>query len=122
MELRQELAKLGYTRKEQTGPSASAYVRPDFRQHRPTRLSSVQRLTQIMNDVRRWLGLDASEVVEEKTAPAETKTMAETKTVAEKISPAIKATEKIQPEPPPKLRPQIKSTVPAPSQSRGIRM
>ena len=84
-ELHQELAKLGFVRKEKTSPPVAADVRPDFRQQRPlraTRLSPVQRLAQLVNDVRRRLGLERTEAVAEKTATAE-KTMP-----AEKISPA----------------------------------
>jgi hypothetical protein len=112
-ELHQELAKLGFTRKQKTSPPASADVRPDFRQHRVTRLSSVQRLTQMVNDVRRWLGLEHTEAVVEKIAPGESVTP------VEKISPANE-TKKLRPEPPMKVRPTIKPNVPPPRRSRGM--
>jgi conjugative relaxase-like TrwC/TraI family protein len=120
-ELRQELAKLGFTRKETPAPPVSVAVRNDFRTvrlmrspmanrlHRVTRLSPVQRLAQVVEDVRRWLGLERTEAVAEKIAPAESVTP------AEKISPATE-TEKLRRE----VRPAIKLNVPPPRRSRGV--
>jgi conjugative relaxase-like TrwC/TraI family protein len=78
-ELRQELAKLGFTRREpETGESSSEVARHDFRMVRPmrsimasrpdypqraTRLSPVQRLAQIIEDMRRWLGFGEAQNV-----------------------------------------------------------
>jgi conjugative relaxase-like TrwC/TraI family protein len=103
--LRQELAKLGFTRKEQettTQPPSSTAGR----QHRPTRalritrLSPVRRLAQAVEDVRRWLGLEHTEAIAEKVEQAE------------KISPAMSQTSRV--------RPNIKLNVPPPRRSRGI--
>ena len=121
-ELRQELAKLGFTRKETPAPPVSVDVRKDFRTvrpmrspmanrlHRVTRVSPVQRLAQIVEDVRRWLGLEHTQAVAEKLAPAESVTP------VEKISPPTE-TEKLRRE----SRTAIKPTEP-PRQSRGFRV
>jgi hypothetical protein len=64
--LRQELARLGFVHKEQLKEKTSPTVGEDsrkvavrqHRQHRPmraTRLSPVQRLTNLVEDVRRWI-------------------------------------------------------------------
>ena len=89
--LRQELAKLGFRRKERLKEKVLAHghqtpapaarqdlrtVRPmrpvAVRQHRSTRLSPVQRFTQIADQVRRWMGehfgVETKEVVAEKVA------------------------------------------------------
>jgi hypothetical protein len=72
--LRDDLAKLGFIRKEvlahgqQLKEKTPAPVVEDFRavrQYRPmrtTRLSAVERLALIVEDVRRWFGLDQKEV------------------------------------------------------------
>ena len=120
-ELRQELAKLGFTRMETPVPLMGVAVRNDFhmvcpmrspmanRLHRTTRLSPVQRLAQIVEDVRRWLGLEQAENVAAKTAPEESAKS------AEKILP-VTATEKPRRE----VRPSIKPEVPSPRRSQGI--
>jgi hypothetical protein len=100
--LRQELAKLGFSRTEQLKEKVLAHghqppastARQDFRtvrlmrpvavrQHRTTRLSPMQRLTQIAEDVRRWMGehfgIESKEVV------------------AEKISAKVEQTESVKP-------------------------
>jgi hypothetical protein len=121
-ELRQELARLGFTRKETPAPPVSEALRNDFRTvrpmrspmanrlHRITRLSPVQKLAQIVEDVRRWLGLEhPAAVAHEQAAKAEaTEATKQTKT----ISPAIKET--------PRVRPNIKLNVPPPRRSGGI--
>ena len=81
--LRQELARLGYVRKEQLKEEAvpSAVTVRQHRQFRPmraTRLSPVQRLARVVEDVRRWLGLDHKEV--------------QSVNQAEKIAPVVKDT------------------------------
>jgi hypothetical protein len=96
--LRQELAKLGFIRKEvlahgqqlkEKAPSPGEDFRKvAVRQHRPmratrlTRLSPVQLLANLVQDVRRWLGLDQKEAVEQ-TEPVKQ---------AEKIAPVVKET------------------------------
>jgi len=121
-ELRQELVKLGFTRTEMPAPPVSVAVQNDFRTVRPmrspmanrlrriTRLSPVQRLAQVVEDVRRWLGLERTETVaNEQAAKAET---TEAMKPAETISPVVKET--------PRVRPNIKLNVPPPRRSRGI--
>jgi ATP-dependent exoDNAse (exonuclease V) alpha subunit len=131
MALHQELAKLGFTPKERleklAAPPMVSFRKDDFRTVRPlraTRLSPVQRLAQVVADIRRWLGLEHTEAVaREQTVKVEpTETVKE----AEKISPAtVEApkieTEKIRPQPPVKNRIVIKPTLPPPTRSRGIR-
>ena len=112
--LRQELAKLGFTRKEQetTAPMSAVAARKDrpARTFRVTRLSPVQKLAQVVRDVRRWLGLEHTEAVaSEQAAKPET---TETVKQAEKISPVTSQT--------PRVRPNIKLNVPPPRRSRGI--
>jgi len=112
--LRDDLAKLGFNRTEQekTAPLPSTVAR----QHRParhfrvTRLSAIQKLAQIVEDVRRWLGLERTEAVaKEQVAKTET---TEAMKPAEKISPVAKET--------PRVRPNIQLNVPPPRRSRGI--
>jgi conjugative relaxase-like TrwC/TraI family protein len=84
--LRDGLAKLGFIPKERLEEVLAHGHQPPVvedsravRQRRPmrqTRLSTVQRLATVVEDVRRWLGLDQTEAVEQK------------ETVAEKIGPA----------------------------------
>lgn len=91
--LRQELARLGFVRKEQLKEKVPSPVVEDFRkvavrqhrQRRPmraTRLSAAQRLALIIEEIRRWLGLDRKEAIEQ-THPVKQ---------AEKISPTVKET------------------------------
>src|SRR5439155_20246777 len=65
--LRDDLAKLGFARKERLEEKSVSPAKEDFRAVRPmrdtparrtTRLSPVQRLTQIAEQVRRWMGED----------------------------------------------------------------
>ena len=101
--LRDDLAKLGFVRKERLerkNPVADGGRPQDFRAVRPmrqtratrlTRLAPVQRIAQVVEDVRRWLGerLAASnqqEAVAEKTGQTEPVKQ------AEKIAPAVKET------------------------------
>jgi ATP-dependent exoDNAse (exonuclease V) alpha subunit len=127
-ELRQELVRLGFKPKacENTTPPTVA-LRKDFRtvrsmrmpmanrRHHITRLSPVQKLAQVVEDVRRWLGLEhTATVANEQAAKAET---TEAVKQAEKISPSIK------PEKPVAVKPRMVIKPPAPPrQSRGIRI
>ena len=107
--LRDDLAKLGFVRKEQLKEKVLAHnhqppvaaMRQDFRAVRPmrqtratrlTRLAPVQRLAQVVEDVRRWLGkvLADGQAVTEKAAEAIKPT--EPVKQAEKIAPAVKET------------------------------
>lgn len=130
--LRDDLAKLGFTRKEglaHNRPPPVSSEQPDFRQHRPvrplalrqhrvTRLSPVQKLAQVVENVRRWLGLERTEAVaNEQAAKAEP---TESVKMAEKISPAKTETKKLQHELPTKFRQSIKPNMPSPRRSRGI--
>ena len=57
--LRDELAKLGFVRKEPLEEKDTAPAARAARQHRParfTRLSPVQRLAQVVEEITRWLG------------------------------------------------------------------
>jgi len=118
--LRDELAKLGFVRKEQlkdkiTTPASTA--RQDFRTARPmrqtrtTRLSPVQRLVQVAEQVRRWMGehFEPKELVTEK--------------VTEKIeqTESVKPTEKLRRS----LREEVRQSIEQhrrqqPRHSRGI--
>ena len=91
--LRDELAKLGFLPRPQlkektTSPAVEGFrtVRPmrqvAVRQHRATRLSPVQRLALVVEDVRRWCALDQKEAVEQPEPVKQT----------EKISPDLKQT------------------------------
>ena len=102
--LRDDLAKLGFVRREQLKEKAPAQEREDsgtvaVRQFRPmrqtrttrlTRLAPVQRIAQVVEDVRRWLGerigIEQTEVVAEKVAQTEPVKQ------AEKIAPVVKGT------------------------------
>jgi len=103
--LRDGLAKFGFIPKERLEEKAvssvTANVRQDFRTVRPmrqtratrlTRLAPVQRLAQVVEDVRRWLGkvLADGQAVTEKAAEAVKPT--EPVKQAEKIAPAVKET------------------------------
>jgi hypothetical protein len=136
--LRQELAKLGYAPKKRDDitPSPVAVRKDDFRPvrpmrdlmprlHRITRLSPMQRVIQLVEEARRWLGLGQTEMVA--SEPAMKVQATETVKEAEKISPAqaeaVKIEpDKIRPEPPVKNHIAIKPTEPPPRQSRGVRM
>ena len=93
--LRDDLAKLGFVRKERLEGKSVSPAKEDFRAVRPmrntparrtTRLSPVQRLTQVAEQVRRWMGEDPEpkEVVAEK--------------VTEKVTPteSVKPTKKVR--------------------------
>jgi conjugative relaxase-like TrwC/TraI family protein len=110
--LRDDLAKLGFTRKKQetTSPPPSTAAHRPARHFRVTRLSPVQKLAQIVEDVRRWLGLEHTATVAKEQAEKAEAT--EAMKPAEKISPAVKET--------PRVHPYIKLNVPPPRRSRGI--
>ncbi len=114
--LRDDLAKLGFIRKEPLAekipPPSTAVRQPrPTRAFRVTRLSPVQRLAQVVEDVRRWLGL---EVLADGHHEAAAKKVEQAEAVqqAEKISPATTQTRRV--------RPNIKLNVPPPRRSRGI--
>ena len=84
--LRDDLAKLGFTRKPETPASPAAAVRNDFRTvrsmrsvaagredhpQRATRLSPVQRLAQVVKDLRRWVLARGQPVKPEQITPNE---------------------------------------------------
>jgi conjugative relaxase-like TrwC/TraI family protein len=75
--LRDELAKLGFVRKEPLEERNAVSVTGAARQYRPTRftrLSPVQRLAQVVEEITRWLGerfgLEPKETTVEKVEPA----------------------------------------------------
>jgi conjugative relaxase-like TrwC/TraI family protein len=116
--LRDDLAKLGFNRKEQEKtspppPTAARQHRP-ARHFRVTRLSPVQKLAQILEAVRRWvLAHGHHEQTETVAHEQAAKTEAtEAMKPAEEISPAVKKT--------PRVRPNIKLNAPPPRRSRGI--
>ncbi len=93
--LRDDLAKLGFVRKERLEEKSVSPAKEDFRAvrlmcdthaRRTTRLSPVQRLTQVAEQVRHWMGEDPEpkEVVAEK--------------VTEKVTPteSVKPTKKVR--------------------------
>jgi hypothetical protein len=101
--LRDGLATLGFIprqeRLEEKAPSPAMDMRQDFRTVRPmrqtratrlTRLAPVQRLAQVVEDLRRWLGerigIEQTEVVAEKVGQTEPVQQ------AEKIAPVVKQT------------------------------
>jgi conjugative relaxase-like TrwC/TraI family protein len=131
--LRDDLAKLGFTRKPETPASPAMAVSNDFRTvrpmrpvaagradrpQRPTRLSPVQRLAQAVKDFRRWLLAPGQPVKTEQPTPTEAQKQAakveptENAKQAETISPVAGRT--------PQVRPNIKLNVPPPRRSRGI--
>jgi hypothetical protein len=124
-ELRQELAKLGFTGKREaiTVPT-ELRPQPDFRTVRPmrsakdvrpmrlTRLPLVQRLAQMVQDIRRWMVAHDHHEEIKPVAISETVKPAEDLKQAAKISPAI-------PEPS-RVRPAIEINAPPPRRSRGI--
>jgi hypothetical protein len=131
--LRDDLAKLGFIRKPETLASSGAAVRNDFRPvrsmrsvaagredhpQRATRLSPVQRLSQVVKDFPRWVLAHGQPVKTEPTTPNEAGKQ------AARVEPTetVKAAQKISPETtqPPRQRPQIKLNVPPPRRSRGI--
>ena len=79
-----------------------------------TRLSPVQRLAQVVEDVRRWLGLEVLADDHHEAAAKKTEQVEQSESVqqAEKISPAMNVTSRV--------RPNIKLNVPPPRRSRGI--
>ena len=68
--LRDDLAKLGFNRIEQetAPPPPSTVAHHPARHFRVTRLSPVQKLAQIVEDVRRWLGLERTATVAKEQA------------------------------------------------------
>jgi hypothetical protein len=131
--LREDLAKLGFTRKVETPASPAVAVRNDFRTVRPmrsvaagredrpqraTRLSPVQRLAQVAENVCRWVLAHGHHEAKIQLTPTEDLKPAakveptEALKPAETISPAISQT--------PQVRPNIKLNVPPPRRSRGI--
>ena len=131
--LRDDLAKLGFTRKPEMPASPAVAVRNDFRMvrsmrsvaasredrpQRATRLSPVQRLAQVVKDLRRWVLAHGQPVKTEQITPNEAGKQAAKVEPTETVKPA----EKISPETtqPPRQRPQIKLNVPPPRRSRGI--
>ena len=123
--LRDDLAQLGFTRKPETPASPAVAVRNDFRTVRPmrsvvagredhlqrtTRLSPVQRLAQVVENVRRWLGLEHPKAVANGQAAKVEPT--EAMKPAEKISPVTSQT--------PRMHPHLKPKVPSPRRVRGI--
>ena len=91
---RKEVLAHGQQLKEKAAPLVvedSRAVRPR-RPMRQTRLSTIQRLATAVEDVRRWLGLDQTEAVEQKETVAEKIGPTESVTQAEKIAPAVKET------------------------------
>jgi conjugative relaxase-like TrwC/TraI family protein len=113
--LRDDLARLGFTRKENKKISPSlpvaVYQGRPMRELRATRLGSRLRLVaQVVEDMRRWLGLERTETVANEQAAKVEQTEAVKQ--AEKISPATSKTSRV--------RPNIKLNVPPPRHSRGI--
>jgi hypothetical protein len=118
--LRDGLAKLGFIPKErleEKAPLPAMAMRQDFRTMRPiratrttrlTRLAPVQRIAQVVEDVRRWLGEVLTPVQHE--AVAEKAGQTEPVKQAEKIAPAVKETpgqrlrREIAPQPPQQRR------------------
>jgi hypothetical protein len=113
--LRDGLAKLGFVRKEQLKEKALAPVVEDFRQvavrqhrqfrpMRATRLSPVQRLANLVENVRRWLGealaYGQPEALTEKVGQAETAKPTESvkpdEKIAETVKPALTVREALQ--------------------------
>ena len=100
--LRDDLAKLGFVRKERLEEKAAPPTvagHEDFRTVRPmrqarlqrvTRLAPVQRIAQVVEELRRWfgerLGIEQTEVVAEKAGQTEPVQQ------AEKIAPVVKET------------------------------
>ena len=143
--LRDDLAKLGFTRKPETPVSPAVAVPNDFRTVRPmrsvlagradhpqraTRLSPVQRLAQAVKDFRRWLRAHGQLVKTKQPTPTEAQKQAakveltenakQAAKQAETISPAKNETEKLRQELPIQIRPNIKLNVPPPRRSRGM--
>ena len=102
--LRDDLAKLGFVRKERLKEKTSLTVTEDVRpvavrQHRPmrqtratrlTRLAPVQRIAQVVEELRRWF----AEVLADGHREAAVEKAGQTETIkqAEKIAPAVKET------------------------------
>jgi conjugative relaxase-like TrwC/TraI family protein len=114
-DLRHELAKLGFTRKEPgKAESSNEAVRHDFRTVRPMRsiaavrpdypqrvmrMSPVHRLAQIIEEVGRWLGFDLAQNIEQENRQEQ------------KISPVV--TPEAQ---------RLRQAIPPPRRSRGMRI
>ena len=104
--LRDDLAKLGFVRKErleQKIPSPTVAGREDFRAMRPmrqarmqrvTRLAPVQRIAQVVEDVRRWLGEVLN--IEQKESVTKKIGQAEAAKPAESVKPARMVKEALQ--------------------------
>ena len=110
-------------RLEEKTTSATVTVREDFRTVRPmrqtrttrlTRLAPVQRLAQVVEDVRRWLGEVLTPVQHE--AVAEKVGQTEPVKQAEKVAPVVKET------PGQKLRREIAQQPPQQRRSGGMRV
>ena len=114
--LRDDLAKLGFLRQPQQNQNISTpacAARQDFRTVRPmrqtprvfraTRLSPVQRLAQVVEDVHRWLrersGVEQKEVVTEKIEQTESIKQPETVTPTQKIKRSRTVKEALQEKP-----------------------
>jgi conjugative relaxase-like TrwC/TraI family protein len=136
-ELRQELAKLGFVRKPETPVSPAVAVRKDFRTVRPmrsvaagredrprraTRRSPVQRLAQVIENVRRWVLAHGCHEEKKQPTPTEADKQAAKVEPTEDTKPAEKLAEKISfvPSQTPRMRPNLKLNVPPPRRSRGI--
>jgi conjugative relaxase-like TrwC/TraI family protein len=131
--LRDDLAKLGFTRKPETPAPPAVAVQNDFRMVRPmrsvaagradhpqraSRLSPVQRLAQAVKDFRRWLLAPGQPVKTKQATPTEAQKQ------AAKIEPTENA-KQAETIPPvagrmPQVRPNIKLNVAPPRRSRGI--
>ncbi|HUI08510.1 MAG TPA: MobF family relaxase [Verrucomicrobiae bacterium] len=114
--LRDELAKLGFLRQPQQSQNVSTAARmvhQDFRTvramrqtprvFRATRLSPVQRLAQVVEDVHRWLrersGVEQKEVLAEKLPQTESIKQAETVTRTQRIKRSRTVKEALQEKP-----------------------
>jgi len=114
--LRDDLAKLGFLRQPQQEKNTATSVstaHQDFRKMRPmrqsprvfraTRLSSVQRLSQVVEDVHRWLrersGVEQKEVLAEKLPQTESIKQPETVAPTQKIKRSRAVKESLQEKP-----------------------
>lgn len=105
--LRDDLAKLGFLRRPQPEQHTVAPVRQDFRTmrqtprvFRATRLSPVQPLAQVVEDVHRWLrersGVEQKEVLPEKLPQTESIKQPEAVTPTQKIKRSRTVKEALQ--------------------------
>jgi hypothetical protein len=99
-------------------PMCSVAAGREDRPQRATRLSPVQRLAQIIENVRRWVLAHGQH--EEKKQPALTE--ADKQSAKVELTEDTKQAEKISfvPSQTPRVRPNIKLNVPPPRRSRGI--